>query len=471
MSNPTPLKLRVTCGAEGDAVETETMIPAPAPFPQTPGNSVMSGRNSSSAMLLFGTVLFFSVLDAHSAQVGGGDEQARYRSWNRGGIVVLQFDDGTIGHYTHAFRILEKYKVKGSFGVVTGALGKPGRLTAEQVVEMHRAGHEIHDHTLDHNAAFWGNAKNRAQWNVQIEQSLGILKQLGIQTRGWNQPGGKGQNWTRELRETLAPHYDYVAGRVGLKPDELCNMHWRLKDDPYCLGYGGVAFWNSSGGKENAAKEAARACTQIADGLQQGLVTISLWHVIREEDGSAWGLEEVCKFLRAHDLLVMRMADAVKTVQDPRKHFYPQVEQMPNPRFLDDLDRNGRPDGYLGCGYAPAGVRAPDGGRIAEFADRTTTWLYGPEPCRTRFTLTIRSADAVVRTLTPKLTFAEIDGNYEYRWKEKQLCGPIRTGTEWQTAEIPIEVGRDADRVKIEFEISPPGKVYVGKLSWRIMPY
>jgi peptidoglycan/xylan/chitin deacetylase (PgdA/CDA1 family) len=68
--------------------------------------------------------------------------------------VVLQFDDGTSGHYTHAFRILEKYGLKGSFGVVTGVFGQPGRLTAEQVVEMHRAGHEIHGHTLDHNAAF-----------------------------------------------------------------------------------------------------------------------------------------------------------------------------------------------------------------------------------------------------------------------------------------------------------------------------
>ena len=39
---------------------------------------------------------------------------------------MLQFDDGTIGHYTHAFRILEKYGLKGSFGVVTGVFGKPG---------------------------------------------------------------------------------------------------------------------------------------------------------------------------------------------------------------------------------------------------------------------------------------------------------------------------------------------------------
>ncbi len=40
--------------------------------------------------------------------------------------------------------------------------------------------------------------------------------------------------------------------------------------------------------------------------------------------------------------LIHKMADAVKAVQNPRKHFDSHVEQMPNPRFLDDLDRNGR---------------------------------------------------------------------------------------------------------------------------------
>jgi peptidoglycan/xylan/chitin deacetylase (PgdA/CDA1 family) len=382
--------------------------------------------------------------------------------------VVLQFDDGTLGHYTHAFRILEKYKLKGSFGVVTGAFGKPGRLTAEQVQEMHRAGHEIHDHTLDHNAAFWGDPTKRAQWKIQIEQSLGILKQLGIPTRGWNQPGGKGQNWTPELREALAPYYDYVAGRVGLRPDEQCNMHWNLKDDPFCLGYGGVAFWNSGKGKEGAAKEAARAQTQIADGLPQGLVTILLFHVVRDEDGSAGGLEEVCKFLRAHDLPVMRMAEAVKAVQNPRPYFEASVQQMPNPRFLDDRDHNDRPDGYLACRYAPKDVIAPRGGRVAELTGQTTTWIYGPEPGRTKFTLTLRSADAGVRTVTPTLTFAEIDGRFQYRWKQKQPCQPIRAGADWQTSVLRVEVGKDVDRLKIEFSVSPPGKVYVEELTWQV---
>ena len=101
----------------------------------------------------------------------------------RMGIVVFQFDDGSVGHYTHAFRILQKYSLKGSFGVVTGILDRPGRLTRPQVVEMHRAGHEIHDHTLDHNAALWGDPSRRDEWLKHIDQSLAILKDLGQSDR------------------------------------------------------------------------------------------------------------------------------------------------------------------------------------------------------------------------------------------------------------------------------------------------
>jgi peptidoglycan/xylan/chitin deacetylase (PgdA/CDA1 family) len=160
----------------------------------------------SSSVSLLGLVLIPVVAAAQPAAAPGRD--AAPQRDRRQGIVVLQFDDGTIGHYTHAFRILEEYGLKGSFCVVTGVFGRPGRLTAEQVVEMHRAGHEIHDHTLDHNAAFWGNPQQRESWKQQISQSPDILKQLGITTRGWNQPGGQGSAWTPELRDTLAPHYD-----------------------------------------------------------------------------------------------------------------------------------------------------------------------------------------------------------------------------------------------------------------------
>jgi peptidoglycan/xylan/chitin deacetylase (PgdA/CDA1 family) len=386
----------------------------------------------------------------------------------RTGIVVLQFDDGSVGHYTHGFRILERYGLKGSFGVVTGILDKSGRLSRAQVVEMHQAGHEIHDHTFDHNAAFWGDPANRAAWVADIEKSTGILRGLGIATRGWNHPGGKGSRWTPELRDTLRPYFDYVAGRVNLRPEEQRNIHWNLKDDPFSLGYGGLGSWRST--KETAARVAVDYKTRIADSVAQGLVAIPLWHVLKDEDGTVWGLEEICKFIRQNRLPTMKMADAVRAIQHPRDYFPADVEQIPNPGFRCDYDANGRPDGYQQCAYAPAGIEPPGGGRAAEFTATTNTWIHGPETGPTRFSFAVRSADHRPHKLTPILTLTEIDRSRQYHFCKPQRLAAIDAGPGWTTYQASIDLGPDVDRVKLEFELSPAGKVYVGQMSWRKQP-
>jgi hypothetical protein len=210
--------------------------------------------------------------------------------------------------------------------------------------------------------------------------------------------------------------------------------------------------------------------SQIADGLPQGLVTIALWHVISEESGSAAGLEEVCRFIRENQLPVMLMADAVKAVQNPRKHFDRYVEQMPNPRFSRDLDRNNRPDGYFRSAYAPPEAGSNEDGRVAEFSSGTFTWIYGPESGKTRLLLTVRSADGAPRTITPLLDLAEIDAHHAYRWHKNQRYDSVTVGKEWQTAAFPLSIAASMDRIKIVFEVSPPGKVYVRKASWRLAP-
>ncbi len=386
------------------------------------------------------------------------------------GLVVFQFDDGTIGHYTHAYRILEKYGLKGSFGVVTGILDKPGRLTRAQLVEMDKAGHEIHDHTLYHRAAFWGNADNEGQWTERIEQSLAILKKAGINTRGWNQPGGKGQGWSEPLRLTLAKHYDYAAGRVALRGEQLRNFHWHLRDDPLSLGRGGVCSWGYNGGKGDPIKEVAGIKTRMADAIQRGVVVIPLWHVVADKDRTAWSLEEICKFVRHNRLPTMVMADAVRAVRNPRRHFAATVEQMPNPAFDRDLDENDRPDGYSECCYAPLNVTSPTGGRAVECTGRTATRIYGPEPGRARFRLTVRSADDTPRTVAPAVTRVEVSDKYEYRVCPKESCKPMPIGPDWTEHTFSVEIGKRVDSVTITFTVTPPGPFYLGAASWRRGP-
>jgi peptidoglycan/xylan/chitin deacetylase (PgdA/CDA1 family) len=384
--------------------------------------------------------------------------------------VVLQFDDGTVGHYTHALRILEQYGLKGSFGVVTGNFGKPGSLTAAQVVEMRRAGHEIHDHTFDHDAAMWGDPSRRAEWAAHTEKSLAILRNLGIATRGWNHPGGKGSRWTPELHEFLLPHYDYVAGRVNLKPEEQDNIHWNLKDHPFSLGYGGLGSVPRRDSIEASRKDIAAVKTRIADGIQQGLVVIPLWHGVKEEDGTAWGVEEVCKFVRQHNFPTMLMADAVRAIRNPRQYFDDYVEQIANPGFLCDYDENARPDGYQGCRYAALDARASGADRVVEFESGAATWVYGPETGPTRLAMRARSADGHPRKLTVTTTCTEIDKGYHYRFGKPQPVLVAEVGSRWDEHEATIAVGPEADRIKIGIEISPPGNVQARRLSWRRTP-
>ena len=166
----------------------------------------------------------------------------------------------------------------------------------------------------------------------------------------------------------------------------------------------------------------------------------------------------------------MRMADAVKAVQDTRKHFARDVEQIANPGFLRDLDENGRPDGYFDCVYAPSNVKAPGGGRVAEFSSDTATWIYGPEPGKAQLKLCARSADGVERQITPILRQAEIDRQHQYHWHEQRMATSLAAGKDWQKAVFPAEIGDNIDRVRIQFSISPPGKVYISEVSWRVMP-
>lgn len=386
------------------------------------------------------------------------------------GIVVLQFDDGTAGHFTHAFPILEKYGLKGSFGVVTGNLGRSGSLAPDQVVKMHQAGHEIHDHTLDHNAAMWGDPSRKAEWAEHTEKSLKILRDLGISTRGWNHPGGKGSQWTPELHEFLLPNYDYVAGRVNLKPEERYNIHWNLKDHPFSLGYGGLGSIPRRDSIDASRDDIAGVKTRIADGIQQGLVVIPLWHTVKDEDGTAWGVEEVCKFVRQHHLPTTLMADAVRAIQHPREYFDEQVEQIANPGFLCDYDEDGRPDGYESCRYASEDVRDTAGGRVAEFESGGATWIYGPEPGATRFSLRARSAEGKPCKLVVTMTSTEIDKDYRYRFDEPQQVLAADLGATWSEHEADVTVGPEVDRIRITVETSPPGKVQASRLSWRRSP-
>lgn len=64
--------------------------------------------------------LFLALLALTSVAIGPGRVHGAAGKTPKGkkmqerlGMVVFQFDDGSAGHYTYGFRILEKYDLKG----------------------------------------------------------------------------------------------------------------------------------------------------------------------------------------------------------------------------------------------------------------------------------------------------------------------------------------------------------------------
>jgi peptidoglycan/xylan/chitin deacetylase (PgdA/CDA1 family) len=66
--------------------------------------------------------------------------------------IILTFDDGYLDNYTHAFPILQKYDMTGTFFVLTGPAddGDPAYLTWDMITEMSNAGLDIQLHCREH---------------------------------------------------------------------------------------------------------------------------------------------------------------------------------------------------------------------------------------------------------------------------------------------------------------------------------
>ncbi|MGI8563853.1 MAG: polysaccharide deacetylase family protein [Candidatus Dormibacter sp.] len=64
--------------------------------------------------------------------------------------VVLTFDDGYADFYSTAWPVLREHHFTAVAYLVSGFLGRPGYVTAEQVAELDRAGVEVGAHTVTH---------------------------------------------------------------------------------------------------------------------------------------------------------------------------------------------------------------------------------------------------------------------------------------------------------------------------------
>ncbi|MDQ3097516.1 MAG: polysaccharide deacetylase family protein [Chloroflexota bacterium] len=64
--------------------------------------------------------------------------------------VHLTFDDGTVGNYHYAYKILKKYGLSGTFYISLNLVGREGYITRAMLKEMVDGGMDIQSHGVDH---------------------------------------------------------------------------------------------------------------------------------------------------------------------------------------------------------------------------------------------------------------------------------------------------------------------------------
>ena len=89
--------------------------------------------------------------------------------------LIISFDDTRADHYLTAAPILEKYGFRGTFFIMTVAIGKSGYMSKEQIRELADRGHAIGLHTWDHQDL---RKILPNQWHIQIEKPKADLEEI-----------------------------------------------------------------------------------------------------------------------------------------------------------------------------------------------------------------------------------------------------------------------------------------------------
>lgn len=89
--------------------------------------------------------------------------------------VMLTFDDTHEDHFSIAAAVLEKYRYKGVFFIMTVCIGKKNYLTSQQIKTLAERGHAVEGHTYDHPSVKNLQAK---QWEQQVDKPKKTLEAI-----------------------------------------------------------------------------------------------------------------------------------------------------------------------------------------------------------------------------------------------------------------------------------------------------
>jgi peptidoglycan/xylan/chitin deacetylase (PgdA/CDA1 family) len=120
-------------------------------------------------------------------------------------VVILNFDDGRKSQFTQAKPILDKYGFKATFYVVCNYIGKKGGyMDWNEIKTLHKEGHDIGSHSMNH-----VRLEKLSKKNVEYEvgQSKKCLQDHGINAKSFAYPFDSGSD-DKTVINIVAKYYD-----------------------------------------------------------------------------------------------------------------------------------------------------------------------------------------------------------------------------------------------------------------------
>lgn len=145
--------------------------------------------------------------------------------------VLISFDDAYEDNYKHAFPIIKEEGIKATFFVIADRVGKAGRLSANEIIEMKQAGMCFGSHTLTHARL---DSLPKEEIRREMNESKYVLEGYGLSVRSIAYPGGF---ITEEVEDVAKAYYD-----VGF----TASMDADVPDTPFTIHRFGVFRWNDS---------------------------------------------------------------------------------------------------------------------------------------------------------------------------------------------------------------------------------
>ena len=148
--------------------------------------------------------------------------------------VVLTFDDGLIGNYLFAFKILEKYGYQATFFVTVNNISRNRYMSWDQLGALHKNGHSIQSHTMTH--PMLGEC-DESQMTYELETSKKVIEdRIGAPVKYLSLPFGSSNESVIAIAKQLGYQGIFTSlSNIGKRKNELCQFGRIHVKDTYPL--------------------------------------------------------------------------------------------------------------------------------------------------------------------------------------------------------------------------------------------